>query len=1087
MPGQKPNQRPTVSSTTLRIGLERAAAQDAAGDGPPAIELSADVEIRQNRYRGWQPVAGTWDPRAAPFNTHHTMQVRPNGTAFGMQPACGAFPGQDAVTGFEGKRLVNSKNRNLGTLIGELQSDVFVIAGAGIDFLIGGGDFADVTCLNLYVAGDGGWQRVRTATGERNLELVRRGWDVAEFRGRRAYLQILDYAAVEPWGWHAAPRYPEDDWGFILVDDIRQTDGAAAPRRVDEAGDRARNFDFESVLPERFTVSALPAADGAGGVFEIYDRAAGRTAGTLHCTAAVSRYADEPGADDGSGSSGAPCAPPATGAALVASEFPVGNRGIASPRAGADRGRAEQWRVAFTWRYHGDTLAGVKLRITSRLPIAAADATYTLHPGLLYDGNPTAEACHYLSEDFPEAAATVPAGFSVEDAAWVFAGWVEPQPNAAEPAASVRLQVDPGSGRYEAVHQIPESAVFGRRLLLDSDERLTLEDGARYRKTLALYAAPRRPAAVFRPGYCGALSAAWRRLYPASPTNPPHTLRADYELRLRTTLSDHGLIQEIERGGRTYRVFYVGRWVFGDAPTGGGRFLPKEYFHRFVGFSWSGMAGLVAHAALDHGLRHDDGDAVRVAVDTMDFFAEHGISPLGILYPTYHEDHDGMVDTFGTYYDPGRIDMGPLGEGLYWYVRCAERLRAHGQTPPASWISALRGSLDRLMELFPDGDVPGRIDGTSAAPAARRIQLLYWERSRWTERQSRAADIQFAKPSERGATNFVYLIWAYVRAAAFLGERRYLNYAVAMGELAMQVMERFGVFAGSEMDFYNIDKRQGHALLAAHNTLHAATGEARWLAAARVAASWFASWQYHFNACTDGLQHLPLGRWDYRTVGGTTVDIKYSTNNLVYAQGATELMELWRHTGEAEWFERARALLHQGVQSSLTEDKRRWLNAHYQSEARVPAQHAFNPDTRFDPACLGGGTEDVLPAWPYRGNWTTKYGAILSMYMLAEALDADPILNRYGGITYRLGASPEQDWAGALETVDQVRGWRNGATVTVEARNMLPHPARYTAQVLSPAGGPVASSACDFLPGARARIVIRLPAEPRGPTGTVAR
>ena len=162
------------------------------------------------------------------------------------------------------------------------------------------------------------------------------------------------------------------------------------------------------------------------------------------------------------------------------------------------------------------------------------------------------------------------------------------------------------------------------------------------------------------------------------------------------------------------------------------------------------------------------------------------------------------------------------------------------------------------------------------------------------------------------------------------------------------------------------------------------------------------------------------------------------------------------------------------MQSSLTEDKRRWLNAHYQSEARVPAQHAFNPDTQFDAACLGGGTEDVLPAWPYRGNWTTKYGAILSMYMLAEALDADPILNRYGGITYRLGATPEQDWAGALETLDQVRAWRNGNTVTIEARNMVPQAARYTAQVLDAAGNPVATAAADFAPGQRARITIAL-------------
>ncbi len=1029
-------------------GTGYAGQDSAAGGAPAAVELTAGIDIRQNRYRGWHPVAGTWDPRSAPFNTHQTTQVRPNGTAFGMQPARGAFPGQGAVTGFQGRRLVNSKNRNLGTLIGELQSEVFTIAGAGIDFLIGGGDFADVTCLNLYVRGDDGWRRVRTATGERNLELVRRGWDVAEFLGRQAYLQILDYAAVEPWGWHAAPRYPEDDWGFILVDDIRQTDGAAEPRRVDAAGDRARNFDFETLLPERFTVTACQEAGGAGGVFEIHDRAAGRVAGTLHCTAAVAACAagHSDGLGDGNG------------------------------RSGTTRAGAGLWRVAFSWRYRGETLSGVKLRLTSRLPIAAADARYTLHPGLLYDGNPTAEACHYLGEDFPEAASTVPGAFSVEDAKWVYAGWVEPQRRAAEPAASVRLQADPASGRYEAVHQLPESAVFGRRLLLDSDERLTLEDGACYAKTLYLYAAARRTGTVFRPGYCDSLSAAWRLLYPVSPTNPPHTLGADYELRLRTLLDDHGLMQEIARGGRTYRVFYVGRWVYGDAPTGGGRFLPKEYLHRFVGFSWSGMAGLAAHAALDHGLRHDDADAVRVAVDTMDFFAEHGRSPLGILYPTYHENHAGLADTFGTYYDPGRIDMGPLGEGLYWYLRCAERLRNHGSEPPVSWIAAVRGSLDRIMGLFPDGDVPGRIDGTSAEPASRRIQLLYWERSRWTERRTRAADIRFTKPSERGATNFIYLIWAYVRAARYLGEQRYLDYAVVLGELALRLMERFGVFAGSEMDFYNIDKRQGHALLAAHNELYAATGEARWLAAAVVAASWFGSWQYHFNARTDGLEHLPLGRWDYRTVGGTTVDIKYSTNNLVYAQGATELLRLWRHTGTVEWFERARALLHQGVQSSLTEDKRRWLNAHYQSEARVPAQHAFNPDTRFDAACLGGGTEDVLPAWPYRGNWTTKYGAILSMYMLAEALDVDPILARYGGITYRLGDTPKQDWVGALETLDQVRGWRSGDAVIIEARNMVPQRARYTAQVLDAAGNRVAAAAADFAPAAGGRISVPLPA-----------
>ena len=153
---------------------------EADGGVPPAVELSADIDIRQNRYQGWHPVAGTWDPRAAPFNTHQTVQVRPNGTAFGMQPACGAFPGQGNVTGFQGRRLVNSKNRNLGTLIGELQSQVFTIASGGIDFLIGGGDFADVTCLNLYVQ-----RRRRLAAGAHRHRGAQPGTGAARLgRGR---------------------------------------------------------------------------------------------------------------------------------------------------------------------------------------------------------------------------------------------------------------------------------------------------------------------------------------------------------------------------------------------------------------------------------------------------------------------------------------------------------------------------------------------------------------------------------------------------------------------------------------------------------------------------------------------------------------------------------------------------------------------------------------------------------------------------------------------------------------------------------------------------------------------------------------
>ena len=173
------------------------------------------------------------------------------------------------------------------------------------------------------------------------------------------------------------------------------------------------------------------------------------------------------------------------------------------------------------------------------------------------------------------------------------------------------------------------------------------------------------------------------------------------------------------------------------------------------------------------------------------------------------------------------------------------------------------------------------------------------------------------------------------------------------------------------------------------------------------------------------------------------MDIKFSTNNLAYQQGATEFLKLWRRTGEEFWFQRARALLHQGTQSTLTEEKRRWLNANYQGPANSFIR-PFNPNTSFDSHCLGGGTEDVLACWPYKGNWTTKYTAILSMYMLAVGLDAGELLSEYGSITLDY----ERNWAGAIDTLDSVEVRHEDQKILLCARNMIDTQEEYTLKVI---------------------------------------
>ncbi len=132
------------------------------------------------------------------------------GTAFGPGPAQGTLPNQMRVDGFNGKGLVNSfygGDQSTGTLT----SPPFRIERKFIKFLIGGGKDPQKTCMNLLIDG----KTVRNATGPNDRpggsETLEPGfWDVQEFSGQTAVIQIVDQAT--------------GGWGHINVDDIIQTD-----------------------------------------------------------------------------------------------------------------------------------------------------------------------------------------------------------------------------------------------------------------------------------------------------------------------------------------------------------------------------------------------------------------------------------------------------------------------------------------------------------------------------------------------------------------------------------------------------------------------------------------------------------------------------------------------------------------------------------------------------------------------------------------------------------------------------------------------------------------------------------------------
>ena len=152
------------------------------------------------------------------------------GTAFGREPAAGTLPGQQPVTGFQGKRLANSFVGG-DNATGRLISRPFMIERNRIQFLIGGGK-SPGTQLRLLIDG----KVVRTASGNDDEHLTEQSWDVRDLAGKQAHLEIVDQQ--------------RGGWGHINVDQIVFSD---------EIGSQELGKLLAEFMPARFTkIAAVP-------------------------------------------------------------------------------------------------------------------------------------------------------------------------------------------------------------------------------------------------------------------------------------------------------------------------------------------------------------------------------------------------------------------------------------------------------------------------------------------------------------------------------------------------------------------------------------------------------------------------------------------------------------------------------------------------------------------------------------------------------------------------------------------------------------------------------------------------------------
>ena len=169
---------------------------------------SAQIQLMDNATGPWGHIdidEIMFSDLYADFESTNYGSWTVTGNAFGAGPAQGTLPGQQPVYGYLGHGLVNSYNGGDAST-GTLTSPVFQITQNCINFLIGGGNHPGSTCINLLVNGS----VVESATGDNDEILRWSGWNVSQWLGQKAQIEIVDQNT--------------GSWGHIDVDQITFSD-----------------------------------------------------------------------------------------------------------------------------------------------------------------------------------------------------------------------------------------------------------------------------------------------------------------------------------------------------------------------------------------------------------------------------------------------------------------------------------------------------------------------------------------------------------------------------------------------------------------------------------------------------------------------------------------------------------------------------------------------------------------------------------------------------------------------------------------------------------------------------------------------
>ncbi|MBQ7660543.1 MAG: hypothetical protein IJS44_00635 [Clostridia bacterium] len=589
------------------------------------------------------------------------------------------------------------------------------------------------------------------------------------------------------------------------------------------------------------------------------------------------------------------------------------------------------------WKWHRKTAAPTD-RMKMEM-VLLGEATFTLVPGISYNGNGWGSLAEYVGDNFEGTPwtwashrATIPScTYSENDRISV----VLMAANENDSSACSLYKTEDGE-RHVLLFPEEEGPKTLQRHFWGEPFYGKMEPRSDFDAVILAYASDGT-----RHRYKNLLDFAFR--YFGHGIAAPRTAKQLYDL----SIAYSRYLFEREQNG--FASFTMGaQWHLGTTSY-------KKTEHRYE-LSWVGQSASMANAFIYDYIKTGDKENLDMALEALDSWLKEGKHPCGLLDARIDFD-DWRYLEFPADYKP---DRWKLGECAY-----------------ESHI----GFVGKKFRRAPDGKILLQNDACNNGGGADcyfeaydLLKSIGIEKPEYLEAAYGVCDFALKKQDEEGAfaksfdddgnilakkgTIGCFFILPILTAYKKSGDKKYLDSALRAFDFYYGALERDGFTTAGALDTYSIDKESSSPLLRDALALYDITGDKKYVAAAEKIAWYLCTWMMHFTVKypADSL----IGKMGYDTFGSTSVSTPHQALDQYALRDVLSFLRLYELTGYIQWKERAIAFWCNACQ--CISDGTMYINgrlrpAGAQDEAIFHTRWGRHGVPPFSPS-------QWLPAWP---------------------------------------------------------------------------------------------------------------------------